>query len=270
MANSGNFFIHLYHKFLGLFFEFDHTVYAISRPKIAVHKLQKIKYTKKLHSNIIEIPQIKTNISKVQPPVFISYCAPSLLDKLKIHSNLNSFLEDLKIKQEKMKFMFIPRKYDLNSTLKASTKTENISLETKTNQITKKELYISRSLKTVEEILELEPYTNKYEIKNIAKLPIKKYPLKKERFSKEQLETMQTKLAVQAKCKKYSMSVENIYDKFPMDLYKEIKLEKDGTVTCLLGNSHEKTGQLQFLVTGKRKYDPQITKVFVNYSDLGL
>ena len=66
------------------------------------------------------------------------------------------------------------------------------------------------------------------------------------------------------------MSIENIYDKIPSGLYSDIKIEKDGTVTCTLNDNPNNTGTLQFLVTGKRKYDPQITKTFVNYSDLGL
>ena len=69
--------------------------------------------------------------------------------------------------------------------------------------------------------------------------------------------------------KKYSINVENIYDKLPEDLYEEIKLEKDATLKCKYSKKPH-AGELQLLITGKRKYDTQTTKAYVKYSEVGI
>ena len=105
--------------------------------------------------------------------------------------------------------------------------------------------------------------------KEIINIPVTKYPIKSEKFTEKQIEIMKTQLAIEAKCKKYSMTLENIYDKMPMGLYSDITINKDTTITCKYENNPT-IGENQILVTGKRKYDTQITKRLIKYSELGL
>ena len=145
----------------------------------------------------------------------------------------------------------------------------NLIFEFKTHKAAQKNIYISHSLKTIEELLAFEPYTKKFSTKKLLEIPVSKYPIKKEKFSNNQLEAMVTRLAIEAKCKKYSMTLENIYDKVPEGLYKEITIERDSSVSCLFEKQPHK-GELQLLVTGKKKYDTQKTKTYIKYSELGL
>ena len=130
-------------------------------------------------------------------------------------------------------------------------------------------MHINKKLKLIAELLDLEPYTHKVSVKKILEIPVTKYPAKKEKFTQLQLEKMRNQLAIEAKCKVYSMNLENIYPQIPTGLYSEFSLEKDNSLTCFF-EKNPNIGELQVLVTGKRKYDTQITKTLIKYSDLQL
>ena len=65
------------------------------------------------------------------------------------------------------------------------------------------------------------------------------------------------------------MNLENIYDKFPTGLYDDIKIEKNGLISCKFAKNPQ-LGELQILATGKRKYDTQVTTAFIKTSELNL
>lgn len=269
MRKRINFLRRIYNKLLGLFFEFDIGIYATSVPKIPTTRVFGIEYEEDVSVKSIETPDFACKTSVLKPPVVISYKTPSLMELLKLHDANAELFQSLKIREENLFFQLLTRNYQVE--LKANPNIFNIKLvfDILTKKAEKKEIYISHSLKTVEELLELEPYTHKYPVKNILEIPISKYPVKKEKFTEQQLELMKTKLAIQAKSKKYSMTIENIYDKFPVGLYDEIKIEKDGSIKCKFSKT-PKAEELQLLITGKRKYDTQTTTAYIKYAELGL
>lgn len=261
----------LYHKFLNLFFDFDIGVYELVHPKLQVTKIENYKNFEEINVHELKPAKQKVKTTKLKPNTFITYLMPSLLEQLKLRDYTKNLFKFIKTYNTNMNFLCIPRKYDVLLNKYPQTNAPVLDFEPKTNKCTYKKIYIERSVKTIEELLELEPYLKKMPKDKILQIPIKKYPIKKEKLTKEQLEIIQTKLAVQEKCKKYSMTIENVYDKFPIGLYENIKLEKDSSVTCNLEkNPPYNCKELQILATGKRKYSTQITKTFIKYSELGL
>ena len=261
--------LHIYHKLLELFCEFDIGIYAISNPQIPTTRIFDYEYTDDVKINELITPKFECKTTELKPPVVISYKTPSLKDLLKIKNISNELFHALKIKEENLIFNFVARKYEASLNRNPDIFKAKLLFFPQINKSEKKDIYIERSLKTIEELLELEPYTHKHPIKNIQELSISKYPIKKEKFTEEQLDTIRTKLALQAKCKKYSINIENIYDKFPIGLYEEIKIEKNGAIKCKYAQNPT-LGELQLLVTGKRKYDTKITSTYIKYSEVGL
>ena len=263
------FFLSLYHEILSFFVEFDVGVYAFKASKVNAKELNGFKFDNNVNTNKIETPKFTISTTKIKSPMIITNKTPSLVDALVIRNFTEELFKLIKIRNSQMSFLCIPRKYDVYLNTALITSSESLIFEAKVQKISKKEIHISHNLKTIEELIELSPYTKKIPITKVLQIPITKYPIKREKFSEEQLELMRTKLAIQAKCKKYSMSIENIYDKFPVGLYDEIKLEKDTSVSCTL-YKHPDIGELQLLLTGKRKYDTHTTKAFIKYSEIGL
>jgi len=261
--------LRLYHKFLGLFFDFDFGIYALSKPKINSNRVFDFKFDGDLKSNSLVYDNFPARICILPKPKIIVYSNPSLMQMLKMHDFSSKLFPKLIIRDEKMFFPLILHDYNVEISQRADVLEEKLPFCLKLSAATEKEINISRSLKTFSEILEVEPYTKKYSIKKILNFPIRKYPVKKEKFSEEQLEFMRTKLAIQAKCKKYSINVESVYDKFPEGLYEEVKIEKDGSISCKLSNKAN-FGDLQILAVGKRRYDTQNTSVYIKYSELRL
>jgi len=175
----------------------------------------------------------------------------------------------VKIKYENMDFLSICKNYNLNLSDELNICNEPFILDVNSHKSLAEEIQISKTLRTVEELLELEPYTRKFSKREVAKIPVTKYPVRQERFTELQLENMKTKLAIQAKCKKYSIILDNIYDKIPQGMYSSIEINKDNTLSCILEKKPE-IGELQLLVIGKRKYDTQPIKILIKYSELGI
>lgn len=261
--------VKLYHFVLKLFFDYDIGVYAYKTPKIPAKKIENYKYNKPVRVKNFTIPQIDLHNYKYQDPKLKTYSPASLLSMIKIKNANKEFESYIKIKYENMDFLSIPKNYNLNLIDELNISNEPFILGVNSHKSLLEEIQISRNLKTIEELLELEPYTNTFPKKEVAKIPVTKYPVKPERFSELQLENMKTKLAIQAKCKKYSIVLDNIYDKIPKGLYSEIELNKDNTLSCVLDENPE-IGELYLLVTGKRKYDTQIIKTLIKYSELGI
>jgi len=269
MKKFRNHFVRIYHKILNLFFDFDIGIYALSTPKIPTTRIFDYEPEKEIPTNKLECENFNCNTVQLKPPVVIFYKAPSLKDKLKIKDYTQKLHQNLKIREEKLNFQFVPRKYEASIKEIPEIFETNLILDAEIKKASKSDIHISQSVKTIEELLELEPYTHKYPVKKVLEIPVVKYAIKKEKFTEEQIDLMRTKLAQQAKCKKYSINVENIYDKLPEDLYEEIKLEKDATLKCKYSKKPH-AGELQLLITGKRKYDTQTTKAYVKYSEVGI
>ncbi|MDD3594462.1 MAG: hypothetical protein PHX18_07535 [Candidatus Gastranaerophilales bacterium] len=253
--------------------DFDPIICEIKPSVAKTHKLSSIKHNKrKVKFNTLPADEVKTNKSK-----FTKFQAkvrkyPTLKEKLVIQNTQEEFYNSIKIRKEPVKFSCIARFYNtvLQNACNPPIKKE-IGFSPKLTRLKAKDICIANSIKTVNEILEVEPYTKKFPQKRIMELPVKKYPVKEETLSKTQLDSLRTKLAIQAKCKKYSISIENIYDKFPKDYYTNITPKKDyNMVECSIDSSNKDAQGLQLLVTGRRKYDPQLIKTLVDYKDIDL
>lgn len=258
-----------YTKFLGLFFDFDLHVYAHYVGKIKTYELKNFLYNKPIKNNCWKIPAVKTVVNSVPKIEVTTHISPSLISMLVIKNSEKEFFHNILIRDEKLNFTYAQRKYNLNLINDFKAQTENLKLLTQLHKKYQNEIQIEKKLKTIEELLVLEPYTNKEKIEKILEIPVVKSPIKKNKFSEIQLSKMRTKLAIQAKCKAYSMTLENIYDKIPQGLFSEISIEKDETVKCFFETKPD-VEELQLLITGKRKYDTQITRALINYSELGL
>lgn len=269
MRKRYNPFLRFYQKILSFFVEIDIGVYALSTPKIPTTEIYDFKCNDTIPTNKLQAEDFSCNVVCLKPPVVITEKTPSLLDNLNIRNCSKELEKSLLIKEEKMEFNLISRQYKTSLEKEFNYNKPEIQLSTNSHNFPKKDIHISHSLKTIEELLEIEPYTKKYPAKKISDIPIEKYPIKKEKFSQHQLELIKTKLAIQAKCKKYSMNLENIYDKFPTGLYDDIKIEKNGLISCKFAKNPQ-LGELQILATGKRKYDTQVTTAFIKTSELNL
>ena len=89
----------------------------------------------------------------------------------------------------------------------------------------------------------------------------------------EILETKKEKLTLSAKCKKYSIKVENIYGDFCRNLYSNAEMQKDNKViykfrTDFVPASEEE--KIYMFVTGKKRYDTELYSTIVAYRDLEL
>ena len=262
-------FISLYYGFLRLFFDYDIGVYAFKSPKVPINKLKNFNNFAPVKVRELDMPEFSVTATNFSNPQIIAYSAPLLNNMAVLHNLEEEFLNSLKINNPTMQFLCVSRAYAPEIEMTIMRHFVDIAFDFKTHKAAHKSIYISHSLKTIEELLELEPYMRKFPIKKLLEVPVSKYPVKKEKFSTAQLESMTTRLAIEAKCKKYSMTLENIYDKFPQGLYKEVTLERDTSVSCIFENQPH-AGELQILVTGKKKYDTQKTKAFIKYSELGI
>lgn len=260
-------FISFYHKILDFFFDFDLHVYAHKMGKIKTNKFTDFKKTNPFKINLLNIPTSSANVISLKQPHILTYISPTLLSMLVLRNLEDEFYHHILIKTEQLNLLCVKRNYNLNLIENMQTKEENLTLKTNVLNFPYDEIKIDKKLKTIEELLELEPYTHKAKIEKITKIPVVKYQIKKEKFTEIQLSKMRTKLAIQAKCKTYSMTLENIYDNIPEGLFAEISLEKDNSLKCYFEkNPH--VGEQQFLITGKRKYDTQITKALIKYSEI--
>ena len=112
------------------------------------------------------------------------------------------FLNLLKINNPSMQFLCVSRSYQPEIEQIIMRHFVELAFDFKTHKAAQKNIYISHSLKTIEELLELDPYIKKLSPKKLLEIPVSKYPIKKEKFSNTQLESMTTRLAIEAKCKK--------------------------------------------------------------------
>jgi len=263
------FILKLYRSFLRIIFDLDIGVYAYKTPKIPTKKIENYKYDKPVRVKIFPIPKISPQRYKYQNPSLKTYSPESLLSKLVLKNANKEFESHVKIKYENMDFLSICKNYNLNLSDELNICNEPFILDVNSHKSLAEEIQISKTLRTVEELLELEPYTRKFSKREVAKIPVTKYPVRQERFTELQLENMKTKLAIQAKCKKYSIILDNIYDKIPQGMYSSIEINKDNTLSCILEKKPE-IGELQLLVIGKRKYDTQPIKILIKYSELGI
>ncbi len=262
------FFIRVYQKFLEIFFDFDVGVYAFQTSKIPVNKLENFEYKEPIKANKQEIPKFNINVTDFRKPDCLAYSVPSLLSLLVLRDLNNEFYQKIKLKSELMEFFCVSKNYDVDLEKDLKINEETFVLEAKSHKSLKEEIQISKKLRTVEELLELEPYVNKLDKKEVREFSVTKYPVKQEKFTEKQIEIMKTQLAIAAKCKKYSITLEQIFDKIPKGLYSEIELNKDNTLSCKF-EKIPTLGENQILVTGKRRYDTQVTKTLVKYSEIG-
>ncbi len=266
------FFQKFYHWILNFFFDYDAAIYSLDHKDLAVHKLLSYKYFRVKTANFLaQKPKVKRKKFKTKANVKNYKIIDSSILLRKYPLN---FLENLLIKDIWLDFFAICKNYLLYLKEKFSKVTNIVLIFNPTiKKFAKRDLILSKKATTEKEIIEIEPYSNILPIEKLVSISVEKEPMDISVFNKKQLEIMREKLAISAKCKKYSIKVENIYGDFFRNLYSNAEMQKDNKViykyrTDFVHSDEEE--QIYMFVTGKKRYDTEIYSTIVAYKDLEL
>ena len=262
----------IYHWILRFLFDYDVNVYSLKNKDIATHSILGHKYFRLRISNFLaQKPKVKRKKFKTKANVK-NYII--IGTSIKLCNYPLNFLENLLLKDIWLDFFAICKNYLVHLRKKFSKITnEVIDFNPIIKKFARRDLILSKKVTTEKEIIEIEPYSNILPIDELIKIPVEKEPIEMSVFSKKQLETMREKLAMAAKCKKYSIKVENIYGDFFRSLYSNAEMQKDNKVIYKFKTEFEpqrENEDIFLFITGKKRYDANIHSVIVAYRDLGL
>ncbi len=267
-----NIFKKFYHWILKLFFDYDINVYSLKNNNVKINSFLSYKYFRTRISNLLEKkPQVKRKKfkSKVNVQNYKIIDSSLLLRKYQL-----DFLENLLMKDIWLDFFAICKNYlvILNKRF-SKISNEILTFNPIIKRIAKRDLIIAKRATTEKEIIEIEPYSNILSVDKLVEISVEKEPMDMSVFDKKQLEIMREKLAMSAKCKKYSIKVENIYGDFCRSLYSNAEMQKDNKVIYKYRTDFVPEGeaeQIFMFVTGKKRYDTEMYSTIVAYKDLGL
>lgn len=260
----------IYHHILRFFFDYDVSVYSLKNNEVKVNSFLSYKYFRTRISNLLAK---KPNIKKKNFKTKVKIQNYAIIDSsLVLRKYPLDFLENLLIKDIWLDFFAICKNYLVLLKEKMSKVTDIIlNFYPYINKIPKRDLILSKRATTEKEIIEIEPYSNILPVDKLVGISVEKEPIDITVFNKKQLETMREKLAISAKCKKYSIKVENIYGDFCGSLYSKAEMQKDNKViykfrTDFVPENEEE--QMYMFVTGKKRYDTEKYSTIVAYKDL--
>lgn len=206
-------------------------------------------------------------------PVFIELNPTYVLIRnLKFHpeevkiQNLKMFDNLLKWKSITLNFIMILRDYPLKFfiNLKQITK-ERIFLKTKNiiKFLTEKQINIAKKVKVTEEILQILPYTQEVNKQKLFRLPIERSPLYKSYLSEQEMRRFREELALQNQTSRSNVEITEIYDKFNMKLFSDVKqTSRSKNLLCFPNflNRDLQINDLYYLLIGKRRDTNELIK----------
>ena len=264
-----SFFKKIYHWILRFFFDCDVNVYRFKDKEPNIHSFLSYKYFRIRIANFLaQKPKVKRKKLKIR----VKTQNYGIIDSsVLIRRYTVDFWENLLLKDIWLDFFTICKNYLVYLKDKFS-KINNIILifSPVIKKFSKRDLILSKKVTTEKEIITIEPYTNILQSNQLLQIPVEKEPVDISILSKKQMEILREKLAISAKCKKYSIKVENIYGDFTRSLYSNVELQKDNKVLYKFKNEPEEDSGLYMFVTGKKRYDTDLRSTIVSYKDLGL
>ena len=180
---------------------------------------------------------------------------------------LKAFDNLIKLKNLDLNFVMILRDYPLKffTNLKQIPK-ERIFLKIKKtiNSFSEKQINIAKKIKVTEEIIQILPYTKKVKKQKLFKLPIERSPVYKSYFPESEMKRFREDLARQNQTERFNVEITEIYDKFSMKLFSDVKqTSRSKNLLCFpsFSNSDIKiNNDLYYLIIGKRRDTNELVK----------
>ena len=180
---------------------------------------------------------------------------------------LQKFENFVKWKSSNLNFIVILRNYTLKFFLNLknlSRKIILINIPNKVRAFDEKQINIAKSIKVTEEIIQILPYTRVLNKQKLFRFPISRRPLYKSYFPDSEMKRFREELAIQNKTRWTNVEILEIYDKFNVKLFSEIK-QTSGSKNLLcypsFSNADMKIdNDFYYLVIGKRRDTSELVK----------
>ncbi|MEI8389784.1 MAG: hypothetical protein WCG23_07840 [bacterium] len=196
----------------------------------------------------------------------------ALIRNLKIHpeirlKELPKFENFVKWKNLNLNLITILRDYPLKfiSNLKQFSR-ENIliKISNKINAFDEKQINITKKIKITEELIQIAPYSKTLQKQKLFKLPIARSPLYKSYFPESEMKKFREELATQNQTRWSNVEIWEIYDKFNMKLFSDIR-QTSGSKNLLcypnFSNADIKIeDDFYYLIVGKKRDTGEIIK----------
>jgi len=143
---------------------------------------------------------------------------------------------------------------------------EKISLKLfdKVRSFNEKQINLAKTIKVTEELLQILPYTKNLNKQKIFRLPIARSPLYKSYFSDSELKKFREELAAQNQTRWSNVEIMEIYDKFNMKLFSDIRQSSASrNLLCYpnFSNADMKIdSDFYYLIIGKKRDTNELVK----------
>jgi len=217
--------------------------------------------------------KIKSNALEFKEPEF-QEINPTyvLIRNLKFHpemklKELPKFENIIKWKFLNLNFITVFRDYNLKffSNLKCFLKEQLLLKKTdKVKYFEEKQINIAKKIKVTEEIIQILPYSRKVQKQKLFRIPIARSPLYKSYFSESEMKRFREELAQQNKTRWSNIEIFEIYDKFNVKLFSDIRQTSESkNLLCYpsFSNADMKIeNDFYYLVIGKRRDTGELVK----------
>lgn len=196
-----------------------------------------------------------------------------LIRNLKFHpaeiiiKELQMFENFVKWKSLNLNFTLIFRDYPLKflANLKQFTREKLFfKIPDKVRTFDEKQINIAKKIKITEEILQILPYTKKIDKQKLFRLPIARSPLYKSYFPDSEMKRFREELAAQNKTRWSNVEIMEIYDKFNVKLFSDIRqTSASRNLLCYpsFSNADMKIDDdFYYLIIGKRRDTSELVK----------
>ncbi len=180
---------------------------------------------------------------------------------------LQKFENLIKWKISRLDFLIVMRNYPLQilSRLKGIAGKIFFLNNPEIQSFPEKEININKKIKIMEEIIKILPYTKEIKRQKLFRMPISRTPLHKLCFPDSEIRRFREDLATQNKTRWTNVDIIEIYDKFNVKIFSDIK-QISGSKNLLLypsfANSKSFNTDVDFyyLIIGRRKDNSELIR----------
>jgi len=209
-----------------------------------------------------------------EPKIQKLYPTYVLIRNLKIHPEIIKIKElplfenlTTKWKSLNLNFTVIFRNYPLkffSKLYKLAQEKLLTKISTKVNSFDEKQINIAKSIKVTEEIIQILPYTKEIKKQKLFRLPIARRPLYKSYFPDNEIKRFREELALQNKTRWSNVEILEIYDKFNVKIFSDIR-QSSGSKNLLCYPNYSNAGMkidndFYYLIIGKRRDTNELVK----------
>jgi hypothetical protein len=181
--------------------------------------------------------------------------------------DLPKFENFVKWKSSNLNFTLVFRDYPLKflSNLKKVAREKLLlKIPDKIKAFDEKQINITKKIKVTEELLQILPYSRKLNRQKLFRLPIARSPLYKSYFPESEMKKFREELALQNKTRWSNVEILEIYDKFHVKLFSDIR-QTSGSRNLLcypnFSNADMKIdSDFYYLIIGKRRDTGELVK----------